>query len=48
MHLVNSKELIDPRTFVKAKIDDYVEAGTTVILIAGRGTRMIRNIVNGD
>jgi hypothetical protein len=48
IHLVNSKELIDPGTFVKAKIDDYVEAGTTVIPITGRGTRIIRNIVNGD
>jgi hypothetical protein len=48
MYLVNSKELIDPRTFVKAKINDYVEAGMTVIPITGRGTCMIRNIVNSD
>jgi hypothetical protein len=48
MHLVNSKELIDPRTFVKAKIDDFVEVGTTIIPITRRGTRMIRNIVNSD
>ena len=33
IYLVNSKELIDPSTFVKAKINDYVEAGTIVILI---------------
>jgi hypothetical protein len=48
MHLVNSKELIDPRTFVKAKIDDCVEAGTTIIPITRRGTYTIKNIVNGD
>jgi hypothetical protein len=48
MHLVNSKELINPGTFVKAKIDDYVEVGTTVIPITGRGTYTIRNIINGD
>jgi hypothetical protein len=48
MHLVNSKELINPGTFIKAKIDDYMEVGTTVILIVGRGTRIIRNIINSD
>jgi hypothetical protein len=48
MHLVNSKELIGPGTFVKTKINDYVEAGTTVIPITGRGTCIIRNIINGD
>jgi hypothetical protein len=48
MHLVNSKELINPGTFVKAKIDNYMEAGTTVIPIIGRGTCIIRNIVNSD
>jgi hypothetical protein len=48
IYLVNSKELIDPRTFVKAKINDYVEAGTTIIPITRRGTRMIKNIINSD
>jgi hypothetical protein len=48
MYLVNSKELIDPRTFVEAKIGDYVEAGTTIIPITRRGTRIIKNIVNRD
>jgi hypothetical protein len=48
MYLVNSKELIDPGTFIKAKIDDYVKAGTTIILIIGRVTYTIRNIVNSD
>jgi hypothetical protein len=48
MHLVNSKELINPGTFIKAKINNYMEAGTTVIPIAGRGTHIIRNIINSD
>ena len=48
MHLVNSKELIDSGTFIKAKFDDFVEAGTSVILIIGRGTRIIRNIINSN
>jgi len=48
MYLVNSKELINPGTFVKAKIDDYVEVGTTIIPITRRGTYIIKNIVNSD
>ena len=47
MHLVNSKDLIDSGTFVKAKIDDYIEAGITSLPIIGRSTCMIKNVVNG-
>ena len=47
MHLVNSKELLNPVTFVKGRINDYVEAGTTSLLILGRGTRIIRNVIHG-
>ena len=48
MYLVNNKELINSGTFVKAKFNDFVEVGITVILIAGRGTYIIRNIINSD
>jgi len=48
IYLVNSKELIDPRTFIKAKINNYIEVGITIILIIGRGTYIIRNIVNSN
>jgi hypothetical protein len=47
MYLVNSKDLIDSGTFVKAKIDDCIEAGTTSLPITGHSTRIIKNVVNG-
>ena len=47
IHLVNNKDLINSGTFIKAKINDYVEAGITSLPIIGRGTRMIKNMVNG-
>ena len=46
IYLVNSKELLDRGTFVKVGIDDYVEARTTSLLILGRGTCIIKNVVN--
>ena len=47
IYLVNSKDLIDSGTFVKAKINDCIEAGTTSLPITGHSTRTIKNIVNG-
>ena len=46
MHLVNSKDLINSGTFIKAKINNYVKAGITSLLIIRRGTRIIKNVVN--
>jgi hypothetical protein len=47
IYLVNSKDLIDSGTFVKAKIDNCIEAGITSLPITGYSTRTIKNVVNG-
>ena len=47
MHLVNNKELLDPVTFIKGRINDYVKAGIISLLILGHNTRIIRNIIHG-
>jgi len=41
-------ELINPRTFIKVKINDYIEVGTTIIPITKRGTYIIKNIINSN
>jgi hypothetical protein len=46
MYLVNSKNLINSGTFIKAKINNYVKAGITSLPIIGYGTRIIKNVVN--
>ena len=46
MHLVNSKDLINSSTFIKAKINNYVKAKITSLPIIRHGTRIIKNIVN--
>jgi hypothetical protein len=46
IYLVNSKNLIDSGTFIKAKIDNYIEAGITSLLITEYSIRIIKNIVN--
>ncbi len=39
-HLVNSKDLLEPGTFVTARSDECVEAGTSRLPILGYGTRI--------
>jgi hypothetical protein len=46
MYLVNSKDLINSGTFVKAKINNYMEAGITSLPIIGHSTYIIKNVVN--
>ncbi|KAL5313166.1 hypothetical protein ACEPPN_018899 [Leptodophora sp. 'Broadleaf-Isolate-01'] len=41
-HLVNSVALLEPRTFVKSINDDSVEAGTSSLMVKGRGTRVFK------
>jgi hypothetical protein len=47
MYLVNSKDLINSGTFIKAKIDNYVKAGITSLLIIRCSTYIIKNVING-
>jgi hypothetical protein len=47
IYLVNSKDLINSGTFIKAKINNYMEAGITSLPIIRHGTYIIKNVVNG-
>jgi len=47
IHLVNKRELLVPGTFKKAHAQDYIDAGTQSIPISGRGTRVMKNALNG-
>ncbi|KAG5931243.1 hypothetical protein E4U59_000472, partial [Claviceps monticola] len=46
MHVANNEALLEPGSF-KLTFGDYLEAGTTTFPIVGRGTRIIKNILNG-
>jgi hypothetical protein len=46
MYLVNSKDLINSGIFIKVKINNYIEAGITSLLIIRRNTHIIKNVVN--
>lgn len=46
-HLVNTPDLLVPGSFEKAEHGEVVEAGTTSFPIAGRGTRVLKNVLNG-
>jgi hypothetical protein len=46
MYLVNSKDLINSSTFIKAKINNYIEAEITSFLIIRYNTYIIKNIIN--
>ena len=46
MHLINSKNLINSGTFIKAKINNYVKTGITSFLIIKYSTYIIKNVIN--
>ncbi|KAG6089102.1 hypothetical protein E4U15_004192 [Claviceps sp. LM218 group G6] len=49
MHVVNDSSYFEPGTLRHSfDSDDYLEAGTTSFTIKGRGTRIIKNILNGE
>jgi hypothetical protein len=47
LHLVNSKELLVEGSFQKSTRLETVEAGTQAFPISGKGTRMIKGLING-
>ncbi|KAG6078719.1 hypothetical protein E4U15_004141 [Claviceps sp. LM218 group G6] len=47
MHVVNDRNKLEKGTF-RETTDDYLEAGTTSFPISERGTRIIRNVINGN
>jgi hypothetical protein len=46
IYLVNSKDLINSSTFIKAKINNYVKAGITSLPIIRYSTHIIKNVIN--
>ena len=46
MYLVNSKNLINSGTFIKVKINNYIEAEITSFLIIRYNTYIIKNVIN--
>ena len=46
MYLVNNKELLNPITFIKGRINNYVKAGIISLLILGYNTYIIKNIIH--
>jgi hypothetical protein len=47
IHLINSKELLKLGSFIKALFNKCVEAGSSSLLILGRGIRVIKKAING-
>ena len=46
-HLVNSVALLEPGTFVKSTNDNSVKAGTSSLIVKGRGTRVFKGALHG-
>ncbi|KAG6029960.1 hypothetical protein E4U40_000200 [Claviceps sp. LM458 group G5] len=47
LHVVNSRDRLVPGSFVPSNESDYLEVATTSFKISGRGTRVMKNILNG-
>jgi hypothetical protein len=47
IYLVNSKDLLELRSFVKALFNKCVEAGSSSLPILGRGIKVIKKAING-
>ena len=47
MHLVNSKDLLELGSFVKALFNKCIEAGSSSFLILGHGIKVIKKAING-
>jgi hypothetical protein len=46
MHLVNSKDLLKLRSFIKASFNKCIEAGSSSFPILGRGIKVIKKAIN--
>ena len=45
-NLVNSKDLLEPESFVKAAINEYIKARLSSLLILGQGTHVIKRVLD--
>jgi hypothetical protein len=46
VYLINSKDLLKPSTFIKARFNKVIKASTSYILIASKKTCILRKILN--
>jgi hypothetical protein len=46
IYLVNSKDLLELRSFIKALFNKCVEAGSSSLLILGHGIKVIKKAIN--
>jgi len=46
IHLINSKDLLELGSFIKALFNKYVEAGSSSLLIFKRSIKVIRKAIN--
>ena len=47
IYLVNSKDLLELRSFIKASFNKCVKAGSSSFPILGRGIKVIKKAING-
>jgi hypothetical protein len=47
IYLVNNKSLLIPGSFIKLKGPEHVEAGLSSLSIIGRGTRVLKGLLDG-
>jgi len=47
IYLVNSKDLLELRSFIKASFNKCVKAGSSSLLILGYSTKVIKKAING-
>ena len=47
IHLINSKDLLELRSFIKALFNKCIEVRSLSLLILGRGTKVIKKAING-
>jgi hypothetical protein len=45
-HLINSKDLLELKSFIKALFNKCVEAGSSSLPILGRGIKVIKKAIN--
>jgi hypothetical protein len=46
MHLINSKELLELRSFTKVAYNKCIKAGSSSFPILGRNKKVIKNVLN--
>ena len=48
IYLVNSKDILDKRSFIKVAINKYIKAKTLSFLIIRQSTYIIKNVINRE